>query len=373
MNSSLRIALVHDWLTGMRGGEKVLEVLCELYPQATLFTLLHNKGSVSSTIESHELRTSFIDRLPLKTTRYRHYLPLFPLAIESFDFHDYDLILSTSHCVAKGALPATNALHICYCHTPMRYVWELYDEYFGPGRAGFIMRTAMAVVAPKLRAWDVNTCNRVHYFLANSRNVANRIQYYYHRSADILCAPVDMEKFQLSKQDDGYFLIVSALVPYKRIDLAIEAFRFRPERLIIVGRGPESEKLQAMAPKNVEFLGWQSDEELVRLYSRCHALLFPGVEDFGIVPLEAMACGKPIIALGEGGALETVVGEGDHPTGVFFREQTVQALLAAMEQLQSRSFNPSAIRSHAALFNRDSFKKKIADYIEEKIALHFDV
>ena len=367
--SDPKVALVHDWLTGMRGGEKVLEVLCELYPQATLFTLLHNKGSVSETIESMNIRTSFIDRLPFKETKYRNYLPLFPRAIESFDFSGFDLLLSTSHAVAKGSRPAPGALHICYCHTPMRYVWDLYDEYFGPGRAGVLTRTAMSVVAPRLRAWDVRSSDRVHFFVANSRNVADRIRQYYRRPADVIHAPVNLDQFVTSEKDRGYFLIVSALVPYKRVDLAVETFNQLGERLLVVGTGPELRRLQSIAKDNVEFLGWRDDHELAQLYAGCRALIFPGNEDFGIVPLEAMASGKPIIAFGKGGALETVVVDPKSPTGLFFQEQSVQSLKTAVEKFSSLKFDPHTIRAHAEKFARPRFKERIHLYIEEKLAL----
>lgn len=366
MRSNLNIALVHDWLTGMRGGEKVLEVLCELFPDATLFTLLHNKGSVSQTIESHRIRTSFIDRLPMKSKRYRNYLPLFPSAIESLDFSGYDLIISTSHAVAKGASPSPGAVHICYCHTPMRYVWESYDEYFGAGRAGMLTRAAMSVVAPRLRLWDVRTSDRVHHFVANSRNVAGRIHQYYRRPAEVIYPPVDTEKFTVSEKDDGYFLVVSALVPYKRVDLAIHAAGELGERLVIVGTGPEEQRLKALAGRDVEFLGWKSDRDLSRLYAGCRALIFPGIEDFGIVPLEAMASGKPVIAFGAGGALETVVDTSEFRTGIFFREQTVGSLKEAVRKHSNVQFSPQRIRRHALQFDRSVFKENIHKFIEEK-------
>lgn len=354
----------------MRGGEKVLEVLCELYPDAVLFTLLHNEGAMSRTIEKMEIRTSFVDRLPLKAERYRNYLPLFPRAIESFDFAPYDLILSSSHCVAKGAIPRQGALHICYCHTPMRYVWEMYDEYFGKGRAGPATRAAMSFFAPRLRAWDVRTTSRVHHFVANSCNVAKRIECHYNRSADVLHAPVDTSLFQLSERDDGYYLIVSALVPYKRLDLAIKVFNRLGERLLIVGKGPELTRLSAQASRNIEFLGWQSDEALAELYARCRALIFPGAEDFGIVPLEAMASGKPVVAYGGGGALESVVEGSAHPTGVFFYEQTLESLTEALKKLKRVRFDPKSIRAHAEEFDRSTFKSKLRQYIDEKLLLH---
>ena len=368
--SNLRVALVHDWLTGMRGGEKVLEVLCELYPQATLFTLLYNKGSVSDTIEKINIRTSFVDRLPLKATKYRNYLPLFPKAIESFDFSGFDLVFSSSHAVAKGARPAPGALHICYCHTPMRYVWELYEEYFGQGRAGALTRAAMSIVAPRLREWDVRSSDRVNFFIANSRNVADRIRQYYRRPADVIHPPVNVDQFLVSEKDEGYYLIVSALVPYKRVDLAIEAFNELGERLLVVGSGPESKRLQSIASRNIQFLGWKNDLELSRLYAGCRALIFPGIEDFGIVPLEAMASGKPVIAFGKGGALETVVDHSPSPTGIFFHEQSVSALKDAMVQFSTSKFDPLMIRSHAERFARPQFKERLHRFVAEKLELH---
>jgi glycosyltransferase involved in cell wall biosynthesis len=363
----MKIALVHDWLTGMRGGEKVLEVLCELYPEAMLFTLLHNKGTMSPVIERMEIKTSFIQHFPMKTAKYRNYLPLMPCAIELLDFSEYDLIFSTSHAVAKGARPRENALHICYCHTPMRYVWDQYEEYFGKGRAGLATRAAMAVVSPYLRHWDVRTTNRVHHFIANSHNVAERISRIYHRTSNVIYPPVSTDLFTVSHKDEGYYLLVSALVPYKRVDLAIETFNRFGEKLLVVGSGPEMEKLRKMTKKNIELLGWQSDENLAKLYAGCRALIFPGVEDFGIVPLEAMASGKPVVAFAKGGALETVIEDGDVPTGIFFHQQTADALVEAMKTLSKMKFDPYAIRRHAEKFDRKEFKRQIAEYVTQKL------
>ncbi len=367
---TVSVALVHDWLTGMRGGEKVLEVFCELFPQAPIYTLLHNEGAMSELIERRDIRVSFIDRLPRKSTHYRNYLPVFPVAIERFDFSEFDLILSTSHCVAKGARPKSGALHICYCHTPMRYVWEMYDEYFGKGRAGLVTRVAMRFFAPRLRRWDVQSSNRVHHFIANSNNVARRIHQYYGRTAEVIHAPVDLSFFSLSTHNEGYYLIVSALVPYKRVDLAVEVFNRRGEKLLIVGTGPEFEKLRNMAKPNVEFLGWQSGEELARLYAGCRALIFPGIEDFGIVPLEAMACGKPVIAYGAGGALETVMPDGEHPNGVFFYEQDASSLTQAIDRCEKMQFDPTMIRASVERFDRPRFKERLRTFIESKWREH---
>ncbi len=367
----INAALVHDWLVSMRGGEKVLEVLCELYPDATLFTLLHNKGKLSSAIERMNIKTTFIDKLPYKKERYRNYLPLFPYAIESVDFSEFDLIISSSHAVAKGAKPKEGALHICYCHTPMRYIWEMYDDYFGKDKAGFLTRTAVSFFAPYLRRWDVRTSSRVNHYIANSFNVAGRIKKYYNREADVIYPPVDTSRFYVSEKSDNYFLIVSALVPYKKVEIAVEAFNRIGEKLIIVGSGPETVKLKSISGSNIEFLGWCSDNELAEIYAGCRALIFPGVEDFGIVPLEAMACGKPVIAFGKGGALETVIDKGENPTGIFFYEQTADALIKAVNNFDDEKFNPQKIREHALKFDRTIFKGKLKEYIEGKIENHF--
>jgi glycosyltransferase involved in cell wall biosynthesis len=369
---SHRVALVHDWLTGMRGGEKILEVFCELFPDATLFSLLHNEGNMSPIIEHMKINTSFIQHLPMKAKKYRSYLPIMPMAIESFNLSEYDLVLSTSSAVAKGAIPRHGAIHICCCLSPMRYLWDQYHEYFGKERAGILTRSAMTVVAPFLRRWDVRTCSRVDHFIAISKNVEERIARIYHRSSDIIYPPVSTDLFSVSEKDDGYYLIVSALVPYKRVDLAVETFNAAGEKLLIAGTGPEKEKLEKMAKKNIEFLGWQSDENLRSLYAGCRALIFPGVEDFGIVPLEAMASGKPVVAFGAGGALETVIADGDNATGIFFYEQTPQALRVALKSLSARSFDPYALRRHAEKFDRKEYKRQTAEYITNHLAASRD-
>ena len=366
-NRPLRVALVHDWLTGMRGGEKCLEVLCELFPDAPIYTLLHVKGAMSPLIESKTIHTSFLQRFPFVEEKYRMYLPLFPIAINSFDFSGFDLLISTSHCVAKGARPHGNALHLCYCFTPMRYVYEMYDEYFGKGQAGFAVRLAMSTAAPLLRAWDRRTAGRVHHFVAISDHVRQRIRRHYGRDAQIIFPPVDTGQFQPSGKNEGYYLIVSALVPYKKVDLAVKAFNNTGKRLVIVGKGPDEEKLRRLAGPTVEFAGWKSDDELVSLYAGCTALVFPGEEDFGIVPLEAMASGKPVIAYGKGGTLETVQ---DGISGVFFYEQTADALEQAVSKTELMRFDPEKIRNRALQFSRDIYKNAMKKFIEEKIEEH---
>ncbi len=367
----MRVALVHDWLTGMRGGERCLEVFCELFPDADLYTLLHVPGSVSPVIERRRIVTSFIQRLPGAHRRYRHYLPLFPAAVSRFDLRGYDLVISSSHCVAKGARPAPGSLHVCYCHTPMRYVWDRYEDYFGPG-APPLVRALMPPVAAALRRWDRAASRRVHAFAANSRHVAGRIARCYGRAAEVIHPPVDVERFAPAEGDPGdYYLVVSALVPYKRIDLAVRAAGRLGRRLLVVGTGPEAPRLRRLAGPTVEFLGWRPDAEVARLYAGCRALLFPGVEDFGIAPLEAMASGRPVVAFAAGGALETVVPPGGEevPTGILFAEQTEEALVEAMQRLEAEAdrFEPKALRAHAEQFDRARFAARIAAFVTEQL------
>ena len=373
MTPHLRVALVHDWLTGMRGGERCLEVFCELFPDADLFTLLHVPGSVSPLIERRRIVTSFLQRLPGAAERYRYYLPLFPAAMRGFDFSGYDVVLSSSHAVAKAARRAPGATHVCYCFTPMRYVWDLYDDYFGAG-APLAMRALMPPVAAALRRWDRRTSRRIDRIAAISRFVAARIRRVWDRDADVIYPPVDVARFTIA--DDGpddFYLVVSALVPYKRVDLAVAAATRMGRRLVVVGAGPEARRLRAIAGPSVEFLGWRDDAEVAALYARCRAVLFPSVEDFGIVPLEAMAAGRPVVAFGVGGATETVIGldaagEGA-PTGVFFRAQTVDAVVHAMAELETHlaRFEPKALRARAEAFDRPLFRERIASYLADAV------
>ena len=356
----------------MRGGERCLEVFCELFPDADLFTLLHVPGRVSALIERRRIVTTFVQRLPAVATRYRYYLPLFPSAVESFDLRGYDLVLSSSHCVAKGARPTPGTPHVCYCFTPMRYVWDLYDDYFGRG-AGRLTRLVMPAVAARLRRWDRESSARVDRFVAISRHVATRIDRCYGRSAAVIYPPVDVQRFDVAEgDDDGFYLIVSALAPYKRLDLALQAAGRLDRRLLVVGTGPEERRLRALAGPGVELLGHRSDDEIAELYRRCRAVLFPGLEDFGIVPVEAMAAGRPVIAFAAGGALETVVPPGGDrpPTGLFFHAQTVDALAEAMRRLESGAvaFDPKALRARADEFDRARFKERIAAFLAEAVA-----
>lgn len=362
----LKVAFAHDWLTGMRGGEKVLEALCELYPDADIFTLFHARGSVSDTIERHRISTSLVQRLPFARSQYRRYLPVFPTAIEQFDLDPYDLVISSSHCAAKAVVAAGRARHICYCHSPMRYAWDQFDAYFGPKRVGaFASRWLYRPMLARLARWDAVTAPRVGRFVANSQYVAGRIRRYYNREATIVYPPVDTIFYHPDTTVPGsHFLIVSALVPYKRIDLAIAACQRAGARLRIVGDGPDRARLEQGAGGSIEFLGRLSDEEIRAEYRSALAVLMPGEEDFGIVPVEAQACGRPVVALARGGALETVV-PGD--TGVLFAEPTVESLVTALEQTSGLAFDPCRIRERALRFSRARHLERMRDVIDETL------
>jgi len=362
----VRVALVHDWLTGMRGGEKVLLSLARLFPDAPIFTLLHVGGSVDAEIEARTIHTSFAQRLPALERRYRHYLPLFPAAAASLDLEGFDLVVSSSHCAAKGVRAAEGAVHVCYCHTPMRYVWDRFDDYFGPGRVSPLARVAIGIVARYLRAWDVATSAGVDAFVANSDFVAARIDRLYGRSARVIPPPVDTDFFTPGDGVPGtYDLVVSALAPYKRLDLVLEAYRGTGWPLRIVGTGPEEERLRRLAPAEVQFLGRVSDLELRDLYRGCRTVVMASVEDFGIVPLEAMACGRPAVVFGEGGGPESVV-EGE--TGLVFREATPACLRATVDSMRALRFNGDALRARSEAFRRPVFEARLRAFVEEVVS-----
>ncbi len=365
-SQTARVALVHDWLTGMRGGEKVLEVLCERFPHAELFTLLHVRGSVSAVIERRPVHTSLLQKLPGVQRYYRQCLPLFPMLIEQFDLSPFDLVISTSHCVAKSALARSGAVHICYCHTPMRYAWDQFDAYFGPDRIGRIPSWFMRLLMARLARWDRDTARRVRRYVTNSEHVAGRIRRYYNREAIVVYPPVDTEFFHPDASvPERHALIVSALVPYKRIDLAIEACRLAKIPLKVVGGGPEQSALQRAARgADVEFLGRLSDEAIRDRYRRAGVVLMPGEEDFGLVPVEAQACGRPIVAYGRGGALETVV---PGVTGVLVAEPTPRAFADAIADTVDRRFDSVVIRRHAERFGRRRFGDEMDAIIRDTV------
>ncbi len=359
----MKVAIVHDWLTGMRGGERVLEILCRLYPEAPIYTLFYNPARVSETINKHDVRTSFLQKLPFSIKCYRRYLPLFPVAVEQFDFRKYDMVISSSHCVAKGALTAPDTLHICYCYTPLRYGWDMYQEYFGGKKTGFPERSIIWPVMNYLRMWDAASSSRVDEFIAISHTVAKRIEKYYRREAAVIHPPVDTSFFVPGNRQDNYFLVVSAMVPYKRVDIVVHAFNELGLPLRVVGGGPLRKTIRRKAKSNVEFLGEVSRHELLGLYQGCRALVFAGIEDFGIAPLEVQAAGRPVIAYGKGGLLETVV---PGKTGIFFEEQSADSLIDAVKRFEKTEFNPELIRNHSLNFDTEIFRHKLYEHISKR-------
>ena len=348
-----RIAIVHDWLTGMRGGERALEVLAERFPDATLFTLVHIRGSVSPTIERLPIRTSFVQHLPFVRRFYRHYLPLFPTAIEQFDLSGYDLIVSVSHCCAKSVIKGASGQHLCYCLTPMRYAWDQFDAYFGRERIGWLGNTLMKPVMNRMAAWDRETASRPDRYVAISHYVAGRIARYYNREAKVVYPPVDTVFFSPDgSAPEKFALVVSALVPYKRIDVAIEACATAGVPLKIVGDGPERAALERVSRGRAEFLGRRTDDDVRALYRRASVVLLPGEEDFGIVPLEAQASGRPVVALKRGGALETII---PGVTGELVDDMSATAFADAIATAMTRKYDPAALRVHAERFGRERF------------------
>jgi glycosyltransferase involved in cell wall biosynthesis len=359
-----RIALVHDWLTGMRGGEKALEALSDAYPDADIFTLVHLPGRVSRAIERHTIRTSVLQHVPAIGRVYRHCLPLFPVAIELMDLDGYDLVISTSHCAAKAVIAPGRARHVCYCFTPMRYAWDQFDHYFGRERLGALGGRAARSVLQHLARWDARTAGRVSRYVAISHYVAGRIGRYYNRRSDIVYPPVDTTFYAPDgRSPGGYALVVSALVPYKRIDVAIAAARDAGVPLRIAGEGPERTRLEALAAgADVAFLGYQPDEALRDLYRGAVAVLLPGEEDFGIVPVEAQACGRPVVAYGRGGARETVV---DRVTGLLVDDDSVRSFADALGEIQRMPFDSAVARAHAERFSRQQFQTRMTRLVDE--------
>lgn len=362
----MKVALVHDYLNQMGGAERVVMAFHEIFPDAPIYTSIYDPQRVDPAFHKMDIRTSFMQKFPLVTKHHQPYLPFYPFAMESLDLRSYDLVLSSSSAFGKGVITRPETMHICYCHTPMRWCWN-YDDYVEREQLGKIARSVLPFFITGLRTWDQTSSMRVDHFIANSPVVAERIHKYYRREAVIIPPPVDVSRFAFdpTSQPGDYFLIVSRLIPYKRIDLAIEACNKLQLPLVIVGSGRDLERLKKMAGPTIRFLGRLSDEDVLDYYAHCRAFLFPGEEDFGITPLEAQASGRPVIAYSVGGALASVI---DNVTGVFFQEQTVESLTSALEAFDEHTFDPQTIRNHALEFDLPRFNRRILQFIEAKMS-----
>jgi glycosyltransferase involved in cell wall biosynthesis len=359
----VKVAIVHYWLVNRRGGERVVEALCELYPEADIFTNVYDPTAFADTLSSHRVHTSFVNRLPWSRKLLGPYLVLMPLALEQLDLRGYDLVISSESGPAKGVVVSPGAMHVCYCHSPMRYAWDLYPHYLqtAPAWKRFVMRPALHY----LRIWDQVTAQRPDFLIANSRHTQGRIRRYWRRDSIVIPPPVDVERFAAAGAatvPGDYYLCAGQLESYKRVDLAVEACNRLGLPLVVAGVGPELENLKRRAGPTIRFLGWRPDEELVQIIAGCRALIFPGEEDFGIVPVEAMAAGRPVIAFRLGGALDSVV---EHETGLFFDEQSCESLIAAVQQFEGRleRFDPARITTHARGFAKKRFQQRFASVV----------
>lgn len=353
----MRVAIIHYWLVTMRGGEKVLESLCELFPDADIYTHVYDKEKISATICKHQVYTTFINKLPNAKKWYTKYLMFMPKALEKLDLSSYDLIISSESGPAKGIIAPSHIPHICYCHTPMRYLWDHYHSYLK--ESGFITKTAFGLLSKRLRLWDLSTANRVNYFIANSNFVAKRIEHIYRRESVVIYPPVDVEHFKITTEKASFYLFLGQLTGYKRADLVIKAFMRNGKRLIIVGDGDLNFEL----PENIKIMGRLSDEKRNYYLSKAKALVFPGEEDFGIVPVEAIASGTPVIAYGRGGALETVI---DNVSGVLFYKQSVKELNKAIRKFEliEKNFDGNTLHELAMKFNKNRFKAEIKEFVK---------
>ena len=359
-------ALIHEWFTSYAGSEKCVESFTNIWDDFEVFSLIDFLSDEDRKIilKDKKANTSFIQNMPKAKTKYRNYLPLFPLAIEQFDLSQYDVVLSSSHAVAKGVLTHSNQLHISYVHTPIRYAWDLYHQYLKESGLDKGFKGALAkYFLHKIRIWDISTVNRVDHYIANSNYIARRIKKVYGKDSTVIYPPVDVEKFELYEEKEEYYFTMSRMVPYKKIDLIVETFSNTNKKLIVAGTGPDMQKIKSFAGENVEFVGFISDEEAINYMQRAKCFVFAAEEDFGIVPVEAQACGTPVICLGKGGTKETVV---DGVTGVHFEEQNVKSLSKAIEKFETLKFNPQEIREHSLKFSKERFEKEIKEFVNEK-------
>lgn len=368
-----KVAIVTDWLVTYAGAEKVIAEFIKLYPEADLYSVVDYLNDKDRLLFNNKnSKTTFIQKLPFASKKYQSYLPLMPLAIEQLDLSKYNLILSSSHAVAKGVITGPNQLHICYIHSPIRYAWDLQHQYLKNSGLDKGLKSLLArYFLHKIRMWDLRTVNSVDFFIANSEFIARRVKKLYGRDADVIHPPVDINKFPLKENKENYYLTASRLVPYKRVDLIVEAFSHMPDKkLVVIGDGSEMKKIKSLAGNNVEILGYQNNETLIRYMQNAKAFVFSAEEDFGIIPVEAMACGTPVVAYGQGGVLESVISVGkNNPTGIFFDEQNTQSIIKAIEDFENLKIkiNPHDCRKRAEFFSIESFNSKIESYIDSKL------
>lgn len=359
-----KIAIVVEELTQLGGAERLLDYYLEMFPKAPVFTIVWDKEKTLHKYDKFDVRPSFIQKLPFGSKRYKWYLTLMPKAVESFDLKDFDVVFSITSALVKGVKTSSKTLHICYCNTPTRWLWTDSENYVRNAPIPFFARPVMPALIARLRQWDIKASKRPDYFIANSENVKKRIKKYYNRESDPIFVSVDAKKFKISKNLGRYYLVVSRLEPYKKVEMVIEAFEKLKLPLKIVGSGTKFEALKQSVPKNIELIGRVSDEKLAKIYANAIATIFPQEEDAGIVPLESMAAGRPVIAYARGGALETVI---EGKTGILFQKQTVEGLIAAVQKFQKVKFNPHLIRAHSLKFDKELFKKKILEYTVSKL------
>jgi glycosyltransferase involved in cell wall biosynthesis len=362
----MKIALIHDHLAQQGGAEKVLEVLAEMYPKAPIYVLLYKQSNIDKYFRGHKIESSIIQRLPGGVKHYRWYLALMPMAVEFFDLSDFDLVISSTSSFAKGVITKTETKHICYCHTPTRYLWSDTHQYIRELRYNKFFKKIISLVLNYVRIWDRQAADRVDKFITNSKTSQDRIKKYYRRNSTIIYPSIEEEKFHISKEQDVYFLVGCRLVPYKRIDIVIKAFQKTDKKLKIFGDGLDLDRLKDIAGDsgNIEFLGRVSDEERAKLYSKCQAYINPQKEDFGITIVEAMASGRPVIALGAGGATETII---PGVTGELFDEERAESVLEVINRFDVKKYNPEEIRAHAMQFSKENFKKSMREFIEKEI------
>lgn len=364
----MKVAIVHEWLTNMAGSERVVVNIKEIFEDAPIYTTVYNPEKLDTELQNIEVHTSFLQKIKKAKTKHQKFFPLMPMAFESFDLNEYDVVISSSSSCSKGVITNPRTVHICYCHSPMRYGWEFYYEYIKDFKG--LKKRIVKYFMNYMRIWDVNSSKRVDYFIANSENVARRIWKHYKRESVVIHPPVRCKLFNISDVNEDYFLVMSRLVEYKRIDLAVKAFNKLGLPLVVIGDGEEREKLEKIANNNIKFLGRQPDEVIKEYYSKCRAFIFPGEEDFGITPLEAQASGRPVVAFKKGGALETII---EDSTGVFFEEQTEESLIEAVKKFENMKFDKNIIRKHAEKFDEEVFKRKIEEFVMEKKSEHENI